>query len=77
MSKYNGPEWKITGRNKTVIGTEHKLYPVIAECFFDCDLPKALARKNAKLIAAAPDLLNACIALVAIMKQESEDYYFK
>lgn len=40
-------------------------------------LHKKNAEANAKLIAAAPELLEACKHLVAILSKEDEDFYNK
>ena len=69
--------WKVSKVSKHIVGSNNRRQPIIATCFYDCDLPKKQAVKNAMLIAAAPDLLNACIDLVAILGQEGPDYYNK
>lgn len=48
-----------------------------------CETPGEIGREaeeeeaNARLIASAPDLLNACKHLVAILGEENEDFYTK
>ncbi len=74
-------KWESHGRKVIVEGRWDDY--TICEC--KCKLPsshgvcyeKEEAKANAKLIASAPDLLNACKHLVSILGDENEDFYNK
>lgn len=78
MSHTPGP-WRIEGeRLKTAISGGHKHVAMVN--YFDCGRgdPRSISKEeheaNARLIAAAPDLLEACEAALACMRtQENID----
>lgn len=73
MSKHTKGLWIIDRPTFTeiIVGTE-----TMNICTVLCiDIPEEEAEANAKLIAAAPDLLEACMHVLENLGQESEDVW--
>lgn len=68
-------EWKVITHNEDIgniyVETSDE---VIAKLFFCNTLPRDEAKVNAKLIAAAPDLLEALMAVVAVADRKTDEF---
>ena len=68
-AKFTKGQWMLNRAMNEIVSendcTKNGGIDIIAQCFcgFDYDSTKPEAEANAKLIAAAPDLYNACVAM--------------
>ena len=75
MSKYTQDEWAVNSASRMEVNSFKGI--AIADCSMSQMINTEEKAANAKLIAAAPDLLKACFNAMGICNNDADKYVFE